>query len=250
MNPSSADRSATGAGRSRQIHRWRSRKDAIATWVIAVGGIGVIAAVGLIFFYLLWVVMPLFIPASAESRAVLDNFSPGSQPVWLSAEESNTVGFRIGSNGSAFFFNLTDGRIIEPVDLPGSDGTFTMVARQAGDPELLAIASGQGQLYLLRHRYAMDYSEGVEARTVIPTVEFPYGEEALVSVEGQVVDLALADDERELTLAALDEQGVVALFRARKQFNPITEEHALEAHTTSHGLDFAATRIAIRFYNV
>ena len=35
-------------------------------WAIAVGGIGVIGAVVLIFFYLVWVVFPLFV--SAETR--------------------------------------------------------------------------------------------------------------------------------------------------------------------------------------
>ena len=40
-------------------------------WAIATGGIAVIFAVVLIFFYLLWVVLPLFLPAEihqAEER--------------------------------------------------------------------------------------------------------------------------------------------------------------------------------------
>ena len=52
--------------RSEQFHLWRSRKDLAVKWLIAVGGVGVILAVVMIFFYLLWVVFPLFMPASSE----------------------------------------------------------------------------------------------------------------------------------------------------------------------------------------
>ena len=62
-------------------------------WLIAVGGIGVILAVVLIFFYLLWVVFPLFLPASSHvgENRVMPGWS-GSEPVYLSIEEQQEVG--------------------------------------------------------------------------------------------------------------------------------------------------------------
>lgn len=46
---------------------WRMFKDLMAKHGVAVGGIGVIIAILLIFFYLIYVVMPLFVPASINS---------------------------------------------------------------------------------------------------------------------------------------------------------------------------------------
>ena len=44
-------------------------------WLIAIGGVAVIWAVVLIFFYLMWVVFPLFLPA--ETRLVDGAAVPG-----------------------------------------------------------------------------------------------------------------------------------------------------------------------------
>ena len=47
-------------------HRWRGLKDMFARHGVMVGGFGVIVAILLIFFYLLYVVFPLLKPADAE----------------------------------------------------------------------------------------------------------------------------------------------------------------------------------------
>ena len=47
--------------------RWRYLKDRFARWGVAVGGLGVIVAILLIFFYLAYVVLPLFAPAKVDS---------------------------------------------------------------------------------------------------------------------------------------------------------------------------------------
>ena len=88
MKAASAASSVSGNMRSERFHLWRSRKDQAVRWAIAVGGVGVIAAVVLIFFYLLWVVFPLFLPA--DTHLVGDREVPawkGSEPLYLAVEE-------------------------------------------------------------------------------------------------------------------------------------------------------------------
>ena len=46
--------------------RWRLLKDKIVKHSMTIGGISVIIAILLIFFYLFYAVLPLFIPASME----------------------------------------------------------------------------------------------------------------------------------------------------------------------------------------
>ena len=50
MKTAPAATSFSGTMRSERFHLWRSRKDRGVRWAIAVGGIGVIAAVVLMFF--------------------------------------------------------------------------------------------------------------------------------------------------------------------------------------------------------
>jgi len=53
---------------SRSLARRRRVKDILARSTIMLGGLAVIAAILLIFFYLLWEVMPLFQSSSLEDR--------------------------------------------------------------------------------------------------------------------------------------------------------------------------------------
>jgi ABC-type uncharacterized transport system permease subunit len=44
------------------VRKWRMLKDKIAQYSMPLGGISIIIAITLIFFYLLYVVLPLFLP--------------------------------------------------------------------------------------------------------------------------------------------------------------------------------------------
>ena len=50
----------------RQAYNIRQLKDRLMTWFMGFGGISVIIAIVLIFFYLLYVVFPMFLPAHME----------------------------------------------------------------------------------------------------------------------------------------------------------------------------------------
>ena len=52
-----------------RLRRWREFKDVLARHAMAIGGLGVIVAIAMIFFYLLYVVFPLFVPATARELA-------------------------------------------------------------------------------------------------------------------------------------------------------------------------------------
>ena len=48
--------------------RLRALKDRMARWAVSIGGMAVLGAITLIFFYLAYVVLPMFQGASLESR--------------------------------------------------------------------------------------------------------------------------------------------------------------------------------------
>lgn len=246
MNTGNPESKSSGTGQPERFHRWRARKDLVARRVIAVGGIAVIGAVGLIFVYLLWVVFPLFTPASSDLQVSFS--APGwehSPPVWLSLEEQRKIGFRISADGMTQFFSARNFEVLSATALPSGGADLTGAAVEAGDPGLVAFASSAGDIHVVRHRYAMDYSGGVEARTVQPVLEFPYGESPLLTVGAGITDLAVADDERELTIAAIDDGGMLHVLRALKQQNLVTGESKFEATTVAQAPGFRATTIAV-----
>ncbi|MGH8464628.1 MAG: ABC transporter permease subunit, partial [Pseudomonas sp.] len=59
--------------------RIRALKDRLTRWYVLVGGLAVLAAITLIFFYLAYVVVPLFQGATLTSKKALE-------PTWLSQD--------------------------------------------------------------------------------------------------------------------------------------------------------------------
>lgn len=59
---------ATRRAESR-YRNWRMLKDRVFGWTMAIGGIGVIIAIVMIFFYLFYVVVPMFAGARIEQVA-------------------------------------------------------------------------------------------------------------------------------------------------------------------------------------
>jgi phosphate transport system permease protein len=100
------------------LRRWRYSKDRMARYGVAVGGIGVIAALVLIFVYLVYIVLPVFRPASVE--AVAERPLPGgpSPSLYLAIEEQAEVGMRITADGRVVFFRIEDGAVLEDRPLP------------------------------------------------------------------------------------------------------------------------------------
>src|SRR3989338_1563075 len=59
--------------RMARLRYLRKLKDQVATVTITLGGISIIFAICLIFFYLLYEILPLFMPASIDERSTLNS---------------------------------------------------------------------------------------------------------------------------------------------------------------------------------
>lgn len=94
-----------------QGYNIRQIKDRIMTWSMGLGGISVIVAIVLIFFYLLYVVYPMFIPAHME-RASEYTMPAADQDktLHLAIEEQNELGARFTEKGTVIFFNTQTDR--------------------------------------------------------------------------------------------------------------------------------------------
>lgn len=246
MNSAAKKQPVNLSVRGDEFHRWRSRKDRLAKRIIGLGGFVVIAAVLLILFYLMYVVMPLFLPAKVSQSSI------GSRPGWvdggavfLSIEEQQQVGLRVSRSGTAEFFSLADLHPISTLELPARGQLIAAVAEDQGRG-LLAVAYEDGQASIVRHSYKTDFSEGIEQRKIIPSLEFPYGTELRELMPGgNITGLAFSDGDTELVLVATGKEGRVQVEWNAKQENFLSGEISLERTVKTMDVDFVITGVAI-----
>lgn len=210
------------------IARIRARRhltDKVAARLIALGGISVIFAVCLIFFYLLWEVTPLF---RGASFAPLASFQApiAAQTYYVDLDESASMGFQLTAQ-SADFFNVADGKTIKSVaiGLP-ANATVTSFAVEAPETQLYAFGLSTGSALLLRDHYETTY-EGSRA-VPRPTLLYPFGEAPIALSEQAIQSIAIRDKEDGLRLAWVDANNMLAVRDLNKVTAFMSEEVTLE----------------------
>ncbi len=195
---------------SLRYRRWRHLKDRLAAHGVRVGGIGVIVAIVLIFFYLLLMVLPLFQSAEVQPRAQFPLTDDPDEIRYLTMDEYAEVGLAVTGAGEARFFSLADGRDLGRLAIALPPGT-RVVSLGRGDPavEVLALGLDDGRALIVKPVYKIDYPDG--RRRITPTLEYPLGEDPIVVDEdgGPLRAVAVQLGEEAATLAALGEDGRV-----------------------------------------
>jgi phosphate transport system permease protein len=170
--------------------RIRALKDRLTRWYVLVGGLAVLAAITLIFFYLAYVVAPLFQGASltadvVQAPAWMQN---AGKPMILAIEEQNQVGMRVSDQGQALFFNIKDASELSRVALPVPAGAHvTSVAQDQPGKPLVAVGLSNGQVLVFKHMYPVSYPGNT--KTITPTITYPYGETPFVlDEEGRALE--------------------------------------------------------------
>jgi len=206
---------------------WRLRIDRLATHIVSVGGIGVIAAVALIFFYLLYEVVPMFRAADAHPQVEYQLQVTSPSPVLhLAVEEQGEFGLRVTVRGELQFFSTADGAAVAQQQLPlPPHSQLTSIAGNDPDGSLLVAGLDSGGVIVFKYGYRVRF-DGDE-RVMTPYVEFPYGQ-AVIDVAGSktIAAVAIQVEDEETTLLALAESGELdrVRFVAEESFLGLDEE--------------------------
>ncbi len=192
--------------------QWRTLKDTIARYGVAIGGVSVIIAILLIFFYLLYVVVPLFKPAEMNAAGRYPVPGPATQTAYLAMEEQTEIGLRLTRGGQAVFFNTKDGSVVKEQDFDLPAGA-TVTSFAAADPAKRTVAFGlsNGQALVVRPVYKVTYPN--DQRVITPDIDFPLGEEPIVVDEdgAELRRLAVETGEERATLAAVTAENRVVI---------------------------------------
>ena len=101
---------------------------------MAVGGIGVIIAIVMIFFYLFYVVVPMFAGARMEAAGTYQLPYKGSDIARLTLDEYAEIGLAISTAGDYTFFRAADGTAIKQGTIEHPEG-HELIASVGGDPQ-------------------------------------------------------------------------------------------------------------------
>mgnify|MGYP001345704387 CR=1 FL=1 len=184
--------------------RIRMLRDHLARWYISVGGLAVLGAITLIFFYLGQVVLPLLQGASLERQQEETPawLAQTGKPLMLFVEEQNQVAMRLDERGQVQFFRVKDGTLLSSESLPLPEGvTVTALARDVPGSHQLALGLSNGQVLVVQHDYPISWPGG--QKTVEPRLSWPFGQVPLtLDTQGRALDrLAFTFDEDTLLLA-------------------------------------------------
>lgn len=197
------------------LYRRRALKDKLAQHFVGLGGISVIIAILLIFFYLLYAVIPLF--ESAEIKQESSYVSPGKgKTLFVGVEELGEMAVRFTDQGEVVFFNTKDGTIVHRDQLVTPAG-ITSIADH-GDRILLGFANGKA----LAVRYTFESSYGNDVRKLTPVLEYPLGEKPVVLDEDgsalQKLAFSVTDDAIGIAAVTEDNRLIYAKYTQQQSF--------------------------------
>lgn len=209
-----------GSSRLQFRRKLRHFNDRAAKVAIAVGGIGVIVAILLIFLYLFYEVIPLFKAASVEKVNQYQLQDADQFPtLHLAIEEQSEIGMRLDQSGTFLFFTIADGQTVSEIDvaLPeaASITAFTLDTEESG---IVALGLSNGEVVIAEYGYSISYAQADNARTITPEVNYPFGTEPYQLFAGQAVSaLALRTRGESMLLAGSNSAGQGSLLRVSKQ---------------------------------
>ncbi|WP_040725924.1 ABC transporter permease subunit [Thiomicrorhabdus sp. Kp2] len=227
------DQALSGKAFEKRIRR-RNLKDSISKYGISVGGMSVILAVLLIMFFLLYVVLPLFVPATIEKTAQYS--IPGSQQertLYYGIDEYQTTAIRFTDSGDLVGFDVKDGTINFKERLPLNGAEITTYKVVSELDRLLVFGLSNGSVLFAKYDYDVSYPNNV--RKISPKVVYPFGQEPIALADGKITNLAVKAFESELRLAyQVEGSKTITLKSFTKIESMLTDSVVLEEDGSGH----------------
>lgn len=204
--------------------RLRRLIDRFARVSISAGGVSVIVTICLIFFYLLYEVAPLFLPADLDNRQ--QYASPAQVPVKFAyLEEQGKIGLLVQQDGMTRFFDRRSGTVISEQRL--LDTPIVQVVSDDLASHKLALVTGAGQVLLAKHDYHTEYApDGTSV--IAPSWGFPLGQAPLDLGKGPLAAFAFRDSDSEVMLVAISQDNQALLKRYSRVQSFFTGEMELQ----------------------
>ena len=179
--------SSTAQQKSFKTDKSRLFKDRFAQYSITAGGVMVLVALLLIFFYLLYVVEPILESAKVEKRTDVE-LSSNTQYVGVGVEEQTEIAYLLKESGSVDFYRIKgeqSGALMKSleVELNGSVSSFAQSAPFLG---LYAYGLDNGEIKLVKPSFLVTFP--ANERLITPRISYPLdGQQLVIDEQGQEI---------------------------------------------------------------
>ncbi len=214
--------------------RNRIIKDKFAQYIVTLGGNSVIFTIVLIFFYLLYVVIPIFSGATVEQvgQYRLSETSTKTDTLYLAVEEQNEIAVRMLSDGEILFFNTANGRVVltQHLQIP-KDIVITSFTQASDNQATVAFGLSNGKVIVVKHKYNVSYPNN--RRIITPVLEYPLGNEP-ISIQGlnlPITKLAMQINDEGVSIATVSKTGELRYSSFEKEESLFEDESSYEQQT-------------------
>ncbi|VXC44552.1 Phosphate ABC transporter permease protein PstC [Pseudomonas sp. 8Z] len=210
--------------------RMRALKDRAARWYVSIGGLAVLACITLIFFYLAYVVAPMFAGADMEARKVQQPawLAEQGEPLMLALEEQNKVAMRLSRSGQVQFFTLKDGAALKSVQIALPEGV-SIVSHAEDQPGSHRVVLGlsNGQVLVFQVAYKVTYPNNV--KTIEPQIQYPFGDQPIsLDTQGRAIEHVAMSENGESLMLSGSVGAELQLLNISREENLMTGEVSLD----------------------
>jgi len=233
------------SGSNSGFARWRKFKDKAAAVGITAGGSSVLGAILLIFFYLLYEIMPLFQSAELQQQQQHERIGSSAATLHLAVEEQAEVGFRLAADGSYVFFRLESGEQLLNGELPLPVGTtISSFSIDSETNRIFTVGLDDGRLLIAKHHYKISYPN--DKRLITPVMEYPYGTDPIRLSRHALQRIAVRDTDEALVAVAYTATNKLEGRRWVKEEDFLSEEITLvEEELNLPDLDIKPERLLL-----
>jgi phosphate transport system permease protein len=218
--------------------QWRLIKDAVARYGVVAGGLSVIAAIVLIFFYLLYMVFPLFLSATAEPVSQYDVPEKMlGKSLLLEIEEQNEVGARFTDTGQVIFFEVATGKSIlnQSVAIPEDSRIVSFAQGSPLSEGTVIYGLSDGGAVIVKHQYKVTYPNNV--RLITPSLKYPVGEQpVVVDSSGAALEKVAVEVDDGATTVVAKTADKIHLVNFEKEQGLFADESALKRTDSIMGI--------------
>jgi len=211
-------------------HKWRMLSDKLAAYAVKLGGMGVIVAITLIFFYLLMVVLPLFESAEIEKLQTYELSTPqNSAALHYIIDEQGRIAMRIGEDGKLVSFKANSGEIINEEQL--TEFAITSFAKSELSSGIVALGLENGTVLALKLSFKVTY-EGQE-KVITPRYESLLGEESVVVDEDEkaLKHIAIQGNEEGYSIASINSDNKLRVTQFTVEESLFEDEQSFEINS-------------------
>jgi len=209
--------------------RIRGLKDKLTAFNMAVGGIGVIIAIVLIFFYLLYIVYPLFEDASITKASEYSLNAKYGKTLHLAIEEQNAVAVQYTDQGYAVFFNAQTGEEIKQIKITDKNTLVSSFKVSLLSNNTVILGLSNGKAIIAKHHFKISYPD--DKIHIEPEILYPSGQEPLViDKKGKaLVNVSYQQDDDRATIVAKTEDNRILMSLLSKESSSLLDEEEEES---------------------